>query len=99
MVPHTRRSVPVTLAVTGLSHARDEQNPLFCTYCGSPLEVHQPDADLPYKMLATCDDCHVWFLVSSEPDSDEALMIELPEVSHVLPGEMALTSRRNGTQG
>ena len=39
---------------------------LTCPRCGSPLSLHQPDSQLPDRLLATCDDCKSWFLADTE---------------------------------
>jgi hypothetical protein len=40
----------------------------LCSSCGDWLELHQPDCDLPQRLLATCGNCKAWFLVN---DDDE----------------------------
>ncbi|MFO0950050.1 MAG: hypothetical protein U0835_02650 [Isosphaeraceae bacterium] len=36
-----------------------------CPLCGGGLEIHQPDCDLPRRLLATCDDCKAWFVTGA----------------------------------
>ena len=33
-----------------------------CPNCGSALSIHQPDEELPNRLLATCNCCKSWFL-------------------------------------
>jgi hypothetical protein len=49
-----------------------------CPGCRADLALHQPDADLPDRLIATCRACHAWFLIYSElgvhfrlPNEDE----------------------------
>ena len=39
-----------------------DDDSIACPKCGGRIEVHQPDPDLPRRLLATCDDCKEWFL-------------------------------------
>lgn len=32
-----------------------------CPRCDSNLSLHQPDEDLPDRLLATCDFCKAWY--------------------------------------
>jgi hypothetical protein len=40
---------------------------IICPRCEGCLTLHQPDPDLPNRLLATCDECKSWFL--AEPDA------------------------------
>jgi hypothetical protein len=46
-----------------------------CDTCGAPLDVHQPDADLPDRLLGTCQGCKAWWLL----DGEAGLMARLPD--------------------
>ena len=52
---------------------------LQCLSCGKTLDVHQPDADLPYRMLATCEACKGWHVVDCDREGMHALLMLLPE--------------------
>jgi hypothetical protein len=39
---------------------------ICCPRCESGLTLHQPDADVPDRLLATCDECKSWFLANSD---------------------------------
>ena len=58
-----------------LSHAR-------CTACLSPLELHQPDEQLPTRLLGTCSRCRSWFLI----DAVEKVMVPLPDSDALILG-------------
>jgi hypothetical protein len=32
-----------------------------CPRCEAGLTFHQPDDELPERLLATCDDCKAWY--------------------------------------
>jgi hypothetical protein len=36
-----------------------------CPICQCPLVLHQPDREVADRLLATCDDCKSWFLLTS----------------------------------
>jgi hypothetical protein len=44
-----------------------------CAGCGGDLELHQPDADRPDRLLGTCPECGAWFLVDGETRAVHAL--------------------------
>ncbi len=39
---------------------------MSCPACECDLTLHQPDPELPNRLLATCDECKSWFLANSE---------------------------------
>lgn len=50
---------------------------ISCRTCGAPLDVCQPDPNLPDRFLATCPDCLAWFLVESLDDQEALWMASL----------------------
>lgn len=58
---------------------------LHCLGCGKALDVHQPDAEVPDRMLATCEGCKGWHLVEFTPGRPGALVVLLPDVSGLRP--------------
>ena len=45
-----------------------------CQNCHTGLVVHQPDPDLPGRLIGTCDECKAWFLI----DAAEGVIVPLP---------------------
>ena len=41
---------------------------IHCPRCQCPLVLHQPDPELADRLLATCDECKSWYLLTSESD-------------------------------
>jgi hypothetical protein len=33
-----------------------------CPVCAAPLVLHQPDAQLPHRLLAVCEECKAWYV-------------------------------------
>jgi hypothetical protein len=57
---------------------------ICCPDCECSLTLHQPDSDLPDRLLATCDECKAWFLATSDGD----ILIPVPQLpDDVLPSE------------
>jgi hypothetical protein len=50
------------------------QAAICCPQCENSLALHQPDPELPNRLLATCDDCKSWFLT----DSDGVTLVAIP---------------------
>jgi hypothetical protein len=46
-----------------------------CPTCHEPLAVHQPDVELPDRLLDICLQCRAWFLVNIS----SGVMIRLPD--------------------
>ena len=58
-----------------------------CLRCGGTLDIHQPDAHAPERMLATCHACGAWHLVDC-PSDGSALIALLPDLrSHATLGD------------
>ncbi len=49
---------------------------MSCPACECELTLHQPDSELPDRLLATCDECKSWFLA----DSEGTVLIPIPEL-------------------
>jgi hypothetical protein len=43
-----------------------EGSPLVCRRCASDLTLHQPDPEMPERLLGTCGDCKTWYLLTDE---------------------------------
>jgi hypothetical protein len=37
-----------------------------CPQCEAHLTLHQPDPELPNRLLATCDECKSWYVTDSQ---------------------------------
>jgi uncharacterized protein YbaR (Trm112 family) len=59
---------PVTSCVTWQVRDRSHEAilSLCCPYCECPLTLHQPDAELPERLLATCDNCKSWYVTDAQ---------------------------------
>ena len=53
------------LSRAGSSSLREESRG-HCPQCFADLQIHQPDRDLPERLLAVCEECHSWFLMDQE---------------------------------
>ena len=43
-----------------------EGAPLVCRTCWSDLILHQPDPEMPERILGTCDECKTWYLFDGD---------------------------------
>ena len=55
-------------------------NQILCARCQSELESHQPDVELPERLLGTCEGCGTWYLI----DADAGVMFALPDVKTLI---------------
>lgn len=58
----------------------DESNPdclaeVGCPQCDAYLAIHEPDRELPDRLLGICGGCGSWFMI----DSRAGLMLRLPD--------------------
>ena len=51
---------------------------ICCPHCEYSLTLHQPDSDLPDRLLATCEECKSWFLTNS----DGVVLTPIPDMSN-----------------
>lgn len=75
------RSIPLALNPIGLS-AESDYGLITCPRCSAPLVLHQPDEQLPERLLGTCADCHAWFLI----DAAREIIIRLPDQEQLRDG-------------
>ena len=81
MNPEPDRQVTVRLRFAAVAAPGGVLSPLPCLLCREPLEFHQPDADDPDRMLATCESCRAWHLVDCAPDAPEWTLVLLPDAA------------------
>jgi len=81
MEPKTGRDVSVALRCEALAGDPHGLDAIACLRCGSLLEVHQPDAALPDRMVATCEACRAWHLLDRTPDAGPAVLVLLPDAA------------------
>jgi hypothetical protein len=48
-----------------------------CPDCNHPLEIHQPDQNLPSRLLGICAHCRVWLLIDIDVEG-QAKTTKLP---------------------
>ena len=55
---------------------------LRCLRCGEPLDLHQPGADLPERLIGACssccDGCGSWHILNSVAGREEIVIALLP---------------------
>ena len=83
MASKSGREITVLLRSSIAETGPDGQPSIHCLECQGPLETHQPDADLPGLILATCDLCKAWHLVDFEDSDDVAFVIIFPNHSQL----------------
>jgi hypothetical protein len=81
--PGPDRDLHVTLRSTTVPAGLDGRPPMICLNCKKPLDIHQPDADLPDRLLATCEACKGWYLVECGSDGDQVIVVLLPDPSAI----------------
>ncbi len=49
-----------------------------CLNCRSELTLHQPDMDMPERLLGVCEECKHWYLIDLLRDVSQGVMVWLP---------------------
>lgn len=77
--------VALTIAVQKASESIGGPAQWRCLECHDVLEVHQPDAANPARLLGTCPECGAWYVLDFEEslDEPECLMLRLPDVDTI----------------
>jgi len=68
-------SILLSLDVKRLTYDPADPGIVQCTSCHDSLIMHQPDENVPDRLLGTCPECRTWFLIYS----DTEVMVKLPD--------------------
>jgi hypothetical protein len=58
-------SMSVVFSCFGSDRTREQVVEPCCDRCEAPLTLHQPDPQLPDRLLAVCEECKAWYLSDS----------------------------------
>jgi hypothetical protein len=58
-----------------LTAEADDYSSVRCSDCHAQLVIHQPDEEMPGRLLGACLECHAWFLI----DAGAEVMLRLPD--------------------
>ncbi len=67
--------IHVTLGRIRLNDSPSGVLQVRCPQCHEGLAMHQPDDQLPDRLLGICLECRAWFLI----ESDAKFMVRLPD--------------------
>jgi hypothetical protein len=51
-------------APNGCDGSLSDHLPILCQNCGYALTLHQPDPELPERLLGSCAECKCWYLTN-----------------------------------
>lgn len=49
-----------------------------CSSCGARVDLHQPDLEVPERLLASCPRCGTWALLMELPGGGKTIVLPLP---------------------
>jgi hypothetical protein len=55
-----------------------------CLKCSSELTIHQPDINLPERLLGVCESCKHWYLIDFGSRAKQGVIVMLPDIEFVL---------------
>ena len=75
----------ITIRVTVAPIADGWAEQVRCPACQSPLAIHQPEKDVPHRLLAscTCEECGVWFSVVPSADRAQVYLLRIPSIAEM----------------
>jgi hypothetical protein len=76
--PGGPRRVPVDLDVIPFGPPPGDLDWVECVDCRGPLELHQPDAQSPDRLLGICTGCGRWYVMLLAVGKPEAVLVSLP---------------------
>jgi hypothetical protein len=86
MRPKRTDSIVIRLDVLPFPAPPDDMSWVRCVQCDKPLDLQQPDAQAPDRLLGICWTCSSWFLIELATERSEMIMVQLPDGS-LLRGE------------
>ena len=89
------RSMQVVMTVAQLPADDDVPPGLECPGCERAMDFHQPDADLPSRLLATCSTCRCWATLDYFPGVATMISV-LPVVAPALEPVLIRGARSTG---
>ena len=78
-------SFDLTVHVTLLPAQTGGLDQILCPVCHEPLNLHQPEPEIPHRILAscTCEECGLWYSLIVSPDRTEVFMVRLPVLAEI----------------
>jgi C4-type Zn-finger protein len=75
----------ITIPVTVFPIAGGWPEPLNCPTCQAPLDLHQPQNDMPHRLLASCpcEECGVWYSLVPSADRARVYLLRLPAIAEM----------------
>jgi hypothetical protein len=55
-----------------------------CPRCACRLDLHQPQPNLPERLLGTCDSCDTWAVIEVGSDGVKTILAVVPESAGLL---------------
>ena len=74
--------IPVQLAMHRFSTLPEDIDEGCCLRCDVYLDLSQPDAGSPARMIGICNQCGRWYVIDLVPGTDAAVMVLLPDVGN-----------------
>ncbi len=68
---------------------------LTCQKCRATLDLLQPDVDRPDQFLAICLNCGSWFRVEARLGEPRGVMVSLPDITSLVPGNEIIPKNSN----
>jgi hypothetical protein len=72
------RTIPVPLTMRRFSTSPVAVDCGRCLACEGCLDLQQPDADDPDRLLGICEERRLWYVIDLVPGTDDAVMVQLP---------------------
>lgn len=75
-----------------ISEPDSTESDALCRKCGSDLTLHQPDPEMPDRILGTCDECKAWYLFDGDSERVEIAPRQTGKGEVVIPKPSPVSS-------
>ena len=79
MQPKRQVSIASRLVVLPFAAPAGDLTWICCARCREALDLQQPDAQVPSRLIGICLKCSTWFLIELVIEKAEVMMVQLPE--------------------
>ncbi len=69
------KSVPLHLEYRHPVGSDLELSGYLCLRCESNLDINQPEAEVPDRLLGVCSDCGSWYLIDIDPETESDIVV------------------------
>lgn len=84
MADSSGKSIPLNLEYRSQVDSEHELSGFLCLRCESNLDIDQPEAEVPDRLLGVCGDCGSWYLIDIDPENEsDVVVMRIPDAQEL----------------